>query len=356
MIRQVVCIALAFIMHFSLYAGLGSEWNYSRAVSYAQQEKWADAQRGMSQLMVDYPDDAALLYDSGVVAYRMKEFEKAEAYFNQAVCCDGTCDALKKQSHFNMGNTKVELKKLAEAIEPYETVLTIDPDDERAKHNLEIVRQMLQQQKEQQQDEQKKNKDQNQKKDNSQEQPSSDNKKKQDDAHERNEQQQSQSNDTQEQNGKSQDEDSGNDSKSGGQEEEQRSNNQDEGDEKDDTSGESDDKGRDQEQEQCASHDSSPQTNSEQTEEQKNRDAGFHNTQGEEKEQEMQEGEIDDGPELEDMRQQQQKKLEQKLAPHEQWMARVLKRSEEADEKANKRMVKAAIDKELAGKYGQNCW
>ena len=127
-------------------AVIGSEWYRSKAAYCAQHENWGDALRCLNDLRVENPDDPELLYDSGVVAYRMKEFEKANVYFEQAVQCETSDCDVKKQAYFNLGNTCVALKKLADAIKPYELALEIDPDDERAKHNLELVKQLLEQQ------------------------------------------------------------------------------------------------------------------------------------------------------------------------------------------------------------------
>jgi len=159
-------ISIIFLLFFvsSSYASIGSEVAYCRACVDCQKGDWKSAQDKMSALVVDQPDNAELLYDNGVVAYRLHEFEKARAYFDQVTKDMGAPIALKKAAHFNLGNTQVALGKYAEAIEQYEAVLRIDQNDMKAQHNVKKVRELLQEQEQQQKESQGQNKSDDQQK------------------------------------------------------------------------------------------------------------------------------------------------------------------------------------------------
>ena len=340
-----------------ILASMRTEWEYSQAIRCAQGEQWADVQHRLSNLMIDDSDNPELLYDSGVAAYRVKEYQKAEAYFHQTTRNERATSALKEKAYFNLGNTKVALNSLDEAIDPYEAALAIDPSDERARHNLEQVRELLKQQ-EQQQNQQ--NKDQQSKQDQSVSAEASSDKQQ---SSQNGQQEQNDSNDKQDgrQEKQEQQQKNGKEGQKGEstteERKEQGADKQQEGERKDNANDKSNDKRRDQEQEQCGdSHDSSPQKNSESDDERQARDSDAHHTKEGDESQEMQAGELDEQEGTEDIQAKQQKELEEELAPQDRWMARVLQQRERADEKANKRIVKATIDKELAGKDGQNCW
>ena len=60
-----------------VHAGIVSEWTYSNACNAAQKEDWKCAQDSFKKLLVEDSDRPDLLYDAGVAAYRLQEFEKA---------------------------------------------------------------------------------------------------------------------------------------------------------------------------------------------------------------------------------------------------------------------------------------
>ena len=141
-----------------------------RAAYAAQKNDWKKADGLLKDLVTKHPDDSELLYDTGVSSFELKQFNKAQAYFKNAA--QNATNELKQQAHFNCGNSCVELKQLQEAIEQYEAVLAINHEHEKAKHNLEIVKQMLEQEKQQQQNQDQKQ--QQDKKDNSSDKQQSD--------------------------------------------------------------------------------------------------------------------------------------------------------------------------------------
>lgn len=352
-IRVLVLTGLATI---HLYGGLCSEWSYSKASACAQRGDWSEARQRISTLLADTPDSPELLYDMSVVAYRSNEFEKAKLYGEHATQCARGNDILKERAFFNVGNTCVALNKLAEAVTAYQAALKIDPQDERAKHNLKKVQEMLEQQKKQQQ-----NNQQGQQGDSDQQtQPKQDDKKNQQSTNP-----QSKSKDTHQEPQESQSDSSASDEKqndgvakgkqgeknSGLQEGKQQNNDQgsNKNEERDKRNKPNDEPGNEQgdqkQKQEHGTHDSSPLNDK------KNQS---HHTSGSKKNQAMQEGESME--DIGEMIRANEKKLEQNLAPHERWMVGVLRQREKDDKQANRQVIKAMVDKNLAGKDGQNCW
>lgn len=145
------------------HADLNTEIQYGRAMQEAQQGNWESAHARLNQLVTDNPERADILYDSGVAAYRLKNFESAQAYFKHAIqSADLSADLsaiakddLKERAHFNLGNTYVATKQLQQAIDEYEKVLDINPENKPAQDNLRIVKQMLEQEKQKQKEQDK---------------------------------------------------------------------------------------------------------------------------------------------------------------------------------------------------------
>lgn len=347
----------------SLNASFCTEWDYGWAIRSAQGGQWVDAQQRMSRLMVHDPDNPELLYDNGVAAYHLKEYQKAHAYFQQTTQSEQTDVVLKEKAYFNVGNANVALNKLEEAIDAYESALKIDPQDEHARYNLEKVRELLKQQKQQQDNKQENNNQENKEEQRNKEQEKEgeqqqqNNRSKSEQASQQKQQDQAGA-DHQKQGGEQQQSPKGQNNRSDDNEQQQQeADQQQEGDRPGDAGEKSEGDSRNQKQDQFHdSHDTSTQANS-----QRNKRSGAHNiedhhTREVEKSQEMQSNALDEQEGGEAKQVVGSKKVEAEFAPHEQWMARLLRQREQADEKANKQIVKTMIDKELAGKDGQNCW
>lgn len=104
------------------------------------------AQRALQQGRA--ADAAALAKDpaiAGEALYKSGEFESA----GQAWAQSGGVD-----SHYNRGNALARAGQLEQALAAYDAALALDPDNEDAAFNRELVEQIKQQQEQQQQDEQ----------------------------------------------------------------------------------------------------------------------------------------------------------------------------------------------------------
>jgi Ca-activated chloride channel homolog len=134
-------------------------FDYDRAVQAAQKGDFDKADALLSSLITDRPDRSDLLYDAGVVASGKKDFQRARACFEHAYSVPSCAPVLQEQAHFNCGNVCVELKDLKGALREYEKVLQINSHNEQARHNLEVVKKMLEQQQQREQNKDKKNQD-----------------------------------------------------------------------------------------------------------------------------------------------------------------------------------------------------
>ena len=141
---RVLLLFIFILYQFSIFA----LFEYDRAISKAQKNDWKMSKDLLQDILVENPENPQLLYDLGVSSYKIKEFDKALFYFQQAAQSANV--ALQEKAYFNAGNTLVSLKQLPQAIEAYDKVLSLNPDNERASHNKEIVKKMLEEQKQEQ--------------------------------------------------------------------------------------------------------------------------------------------------------------------------------------------------------------
>lgn len=77
-------------------------------------------------------------YRKGVALYRAGDFASAEQQFKLA-----NRSTIKTSALFNAGNAQMRQRKWQSAIDSYEAVLAIEPENFAAQHNLEIARKML---------------------------------------------------------------------------------------------------------------------------------------------------------------------------------------------------------------------
>jgi Ca-activated chloride channel family protein len=145
-------------------------FDYDRAIIESQKGNWPQATARLKKALADQPDRADILYDSGISAYKNAEFDKALAYFTKAGDTSVAPQELREQAYFNAGNSQVQLKQLQEAIDSYDKVLALNPNHEKAKHNKEVVKKMLEQEKKEQEqkDKEKEKKEEEENKENQQ--------------------------------------------------------------------------------------------------------------------------------------------------------------------------------------------
>ena len=117
--------------------------------------KYAEAYQSFQEDLKKNPDSPVkdkMQFDAGAAAYKMRDYNKAEEAFSQALLTKDK--GLQGNSHFNMGRTLEEradmaktdedaLKDLKNAQTHYEDVLKLDPNNKAAKANLEAVKEKI---------------------------------------------------------------------------------------------------------------------------------------------------------------------------------------------------------------------
>lgn len=89
-------------------------------------------------------------YRQGVAQYKAGNFAEAENLFRQSARPE-----IANEAAYNLGNALAKQRKLEEAVAAYEKVLEKNPNNTKAKHNLEIVKKLLEKEKQEKEDQQK---------------------------------------------------------------------------------------------------------------------------------------------------------------------------------------------------------
>ncbi len=84
------------------------------------------------------PGNATVEFDRGVTLHKLGKQEDALNTLNHAMDLDAKGE-LKERIHYNLGNVYAAMDKKKEAIAEYRKALRIDPRDEQARHNLEVL-------------------------------------------------------------------------------------------------------------------------------------------------------------------------------------------------------------------------
>ncbi len=343
-------------------------FSYDSAIYAAQKGDMQRADEQLKKMVVDTPDKADVLYDSGVVTHGLKNTTQAAAYFARAAECAQDDKNLCVRAHFNAGNACVDNKDLKCALEHYDKALVLEPDNEYVRHNRDRVAQMLQEQEQQKDQQQDKDEKDDQKKDQDDEKEDDQQQNEQQDGNDQSDgeqDQQKQEGNDQQQNGNGQQqkqknnssdnksdknsdqqsqEEQGDDSKAGdkdAQRKQQRdrekknsqSADQKKGDSKDDLEKGSQDAKAEGDKKERQQHGKTPEQ--ENKEDKKSIAAGEGQEQG--------------AAEQENIPQQFGKKID------DPWLASILDDQELRDKAINKQLMEAKI-RQNGGKHGQNCW
>ena len=220
------------------------------------------------------PDRAEWSFNAGSAAYKAGEYDRAISEFGAALASDD--ENLQQASYYNLGNTLFQKGQAAEsndkkiefweeAIEQYSDALKINPANQNAEYNRDLVEQLLAQLKEEEQ-EQQEQEDQDQEQQENQEQQEEDGEKQDSD---------DQQGDQNEQNQEQQ-----------GDQSQQQKEQQEESDSEQDQEGQSQDQGKNQEEDQEGSESGDQQEQEQsQEEQQEEQDSGGGQDQEESQEQ-----------------------------------------------------------------------
>jgi len=192
----------------------------SGALREYQAGNFDKAQQEFERLLQKNQDDLRFQFNAGAAAYRNKQFNQAADHFSKALNAPDL--KLQEKAYYNRGNTFFHLgeaipepqKKIEtweKSVKDFEATTKLNPQDADAKHNLDLVKRLLEelkQQQQQQQQQQDQNKDdQQQKQDQQQDQQPNKDQQKQENQKQDQQQKQSQNPEQQKKDQQQQDQD-----------------------------------------------------------------------------------------------------------------------------------------------------
>jgi len=129
-------------------------------------ERYDEARSYYEDILLKRKNDNAAKFGLGTTAYKQKDIETALRFLSDAKNSENL--KLASKAYYNLGNMLREQNKMDESLSLYKKAMELDPHDEDAKINYELLKQVMQENKENQQDQNQQ--DQNQQDQNQQDQ------------------------------------------------------------------------------------------------------------------------------------------------------------------------------------------
>jgi len=129
-------------------------------------ERYDEARSYYEEILLKRKNDNAAKFGLGTTAYKQKDIETALRFLSDAKNSEDL--KLASKAYYNLGNMLREQNKMDESLSLYKKAMELDSDDQDAKINYELLKQVMQQNKENQQDQNQQ--DQNQQDQNQQDQ------------------------------------------------------------------------------------------------------------------------------------------------------------------------------------------
>ena len=148
------------LLAFLLY--LGVLFGQDKGKKAYEEGHYDEARIYYEHILKNRKKDNGAQFGLGVTAYQQKDMETAARALNNAM--NSNDKSLASKAMYNLGNMFRDQQKMEESLALYRKAIELDPTDEDAKVNYELLKQVLQQQ-EQQQQEDKQNQEQDQEKD-----------------------------------------------------------------------------------------------------------------------------------------------------------------------------------------------
>ena len=129
-------------------------------------ERYDEARSYYEEILLKRKNDNAAKFGLGTTAYKQKDIETALRFLSDAKNSEDL--KLASKAYYNLGNMLREQNKMDESLSLYKKAMELDSEDQDAKINYELLKQVMQQNKENQQDQNQQ--DQNQQDQNQQDQ------------------------------------------------------------------------------------------------------------------------------------------------------------------------------------------
>jgi len=98
---------------------------------------YAEALRQFDAAAKDLPGSASLEFNRGNALFKLGRMEEANQAYHRAL--ETPRSDLKEKDYYNLGNVWAQMGNAKEALAAYRRALTLDPTDEEARHNLEVM-------------------------------------------------------------------------------------------------------------------------------------------------------------------------------------------------------------------------
>jgi len=141
-----------------------------QAVQAYEKSDYHKAGQVFQKVLSQNPGELKNLANMGNILYREGKFLEAVNYFEQALKARNLLEEQKKELLFNLGSSYAQQEKWQEALNAYENLIKLDPDNLRVTKNIEIIKKLLEKQQQEKQEQSEKHDQQNQAKNQDQEQ------------------------------------------------------------------------------------------------------------------------------------------------------------------------------------------
>ena len=151
---------MIYILSFIFF--LGSVYGQDKGKKAYEEGKYDDARAYYEHVLKNRKQDEAAQFGLGATAYQQKDMETAARSLNNVMNSDDK--SLASKAMYNLGNMFRDQEKMEESLALYRKSIELDPTDQDAKVNYELLKQVLQEQEQQQNKESEQNEDKEQEK------------------------------------------------------------------------------------------------------------------------------------------------------------------------------------------------
>jgi tetratricopeptide (TPR) repeat protein len=109
----------------------------ARGLKAYDEGRYEDALREFNAAEREAPRSPALEYNRGNTLYRLRRYDEAKDAYRRAA--ENADASLRERDLYNMGNTLADMGDTQGAIDAYRKALVLEPHDEAARHNLEVL-------------------------------------------------------------------------------------------------------------------------------------------------------------------------------------------------------------------------
>lgn len=151
---------MIYILSFIFF--IGSVYGQDKGKKAYEEGKYDDARAYYEHVLKNRKQDGAAQFGLGATAYQQKDMETAARSLNNVMNSDDK--SLASKAMYNLGNMFRDQEKMEESLALYRKSIELDPTDQDAKVNYELLKQVLQKQEQQQNKESEQNEDKEQEK------------------------------------------------------------------------------------------------------------------------------------------------------------------------------------------------